>query len=68
MSEMQTAPWPREGRIKAIKTVTRARAVHGEHPLLPYTMETRQDLDAIYYLNSTVNIEPSLRSQRTAGY
>lgn len=36
MSEMQTAPWPREGRIKASKTATRARAVHGENPLLTY--------------------------------
>jgi len=65
---MQTAPQPRKGKIKAGKTVTRVRAAQGENPLLPYAMESRQDMDTIYCLNYTVNIEPSLRSQSTADY
>ena len=49
--EMQTAPQPKEGRIKAGKTVTRVRAAQGENPLLPHAMEARQDMDTIYCLN-----------------
>lgn len=66
--EMETAPQPRERRIKAGKTVTRVRAEQGENLFLPYTMESRQGTDTIYCLNYTVNIEPSLRSPKTADY
>lgn len=68
MRQMQTAPQPRGRRIKAGEAVTRVKAAQGENPLLPYTMESRQDMDTIYCLNYTVNIVPSLRFQRTADY
>lgn len=69
MRKMQTAPRPRGRVMKAGKTVTRVRAAQrGENPLLPYAMESRQDMGTIYCLNYAVNTEPSLTSQRTANY
>lgn len=65
---METAPQPRERSTKAVKTVTRVKAEQEENLFLPYTTESRQGTDTIYCLNYTVNIESSLRSQRTADY
>lgn len=57
MSEMQTAPQPRESRIKAGKIIIRARAAQGENPLFLHAMGSRRDMDTIYCLNYVVKVE-----------
>lgn len=61
---MQTALRARKCRTRANKTVTSMKATRGENPLLTYNMESRQDMDAIYYLNSTVNVEARVRNPK----
>lgn len=61
---MQTALWARRYRTRANKSVTSMKATCGENPLLTYNMELRQDMDAIYHLNSTVNAEPRVRNPK----
>lgn len=63
---MQTALWARKLRIRANKTAASVKATCGENPLLPYNVESRQEMDALYYLNSTVNVEPRVRNPKNS--